>query len=140
MERDLRTRELREERMRVLAGDVGGTNARLALVEVSEGRAEIEVRRDFETESYPGLAAVVREFLSALGERPARATIGVACPLQDGRCRFLDLDWVVEIDALREEIGMDRTFLVNDSDAVAHALRGVDRSSGGLDSPRMGRE
>lgn len=108
--------------MRVLAGDVGGTHTRLALVELDGTEARILHRREFGSSSQNGLGPPVREFLGTLDERPGRASFGLACPIVDGSCRFPNLDWGVELDALREEIGIERTGLVNDFDALAHSL------------------
>jgi glucokinase len=112
-----------EDAVRVLAGDVGGTHTRLALVELrAGGRAEILRREELGSSSQDGLGAPVSEFLSGLDERPDRASFGLACPIVDGACTFPNLDWTVDLDTLRAEIGIERTGLVNDFDAVAHAL------------------
>lgn len=108
--------------MRVLAGDVGGTRTRLAVAEVTGDGVEFLVRRDYESDGYDGLAPVVREFLGELDAAPGRASFGLACPIVDGRCRFPNLDWEVEADALAGEIGIERTGILNDFNAVAHAL------------------
>ena len=63
--------------MIVLAGDVGGTNARLALVDVSDGRATIREQRTYPSQAYPGLAPIVRTFGAEVGAQPERACIGV---------------------------------------------------------------
>jgi len=111
-----------ETPVRVLAGDVGGTHTRLALVELSAARAKILDRQEFGSSSQDGLGPPVRAFLDGLQETPDRASFGLACPIVDGTCTFPNLDWVVELDALREEIEIERTGLVNDFDAVAHSL------------------
>lgn len=111
-----------ETPVRVLAGDVGGTHTRLALVELHGVRAEILRREELGSSSQDGLGPPVRAFLHGLDETPDRASFGLACPIVDGTCTFPNLDWVVELDALREEIGIERTGLVNDFDAVAHSL------------------
>ncbi|MGD8495844.1 MAG: glucokinase [Gemmatimonadales bacterium] len=108
--------------VRVLAGDVGGTHTRLALVELHDNRATVVRREEFGSASQDGLGAPVREFLGRLDAKPERASFGLACPIVDGTCSFPNLDWTVELDTLRDEIGIQRTGLVNDFDAVAHAL------------------
>src|SRR5256714_7858378 len=46
--------------MNVLAGDVGGTNARLALVDGVGGRATLQEQRTYRSQAYSGLAPIVR--------------------------------------------------------------------------------
>ena len=62
--------------MMVLAGDVGGTNARLAIVELNEGRARIVQQGRYPSRDYPALAPIVRRFLEEAGSRPERACLG----------------------------------------------------------------
>lgn len=64
--------------MKVLAGDIGGTNARLAVVQVAAGVTRIVYERRFPTHGTPGLAPIVREFLAGQGRRrntPASASL-----------------------------------------------------------------
>lgn len=108
--------------MRVLAGDVGGTHARLAVFEMHGDRPVAVRRRTFRSREYPGLAAIVREFLEEVGDRPEAACFGVACPVTDGSCRLPNLDWEMEASSFAREIGIEGTRLVNDFDAVGHGL------------------
>lgn len=108
--------------MRVLAGDVGGTHTRLAIVDVARADGEIVHQRDFDSREYDGLAAIVREFLSDLDVRPERAAFGVACPVVDGACRLTNLEWELEAGPFADEIGISHTTLLNDFEAVGHAL------------------
>lgn len=114
--------------MRVLAGDIGATNARLALFEWRNGRPESIHEARFSTGDYSGLAEVVARFRSELDQSPRRVCLGVACPLEDGACRMPNLDWVLDERALREEIGIRETRLINDFDAVGHGLALLDPS------------
>jgi glucokinase len=48
--------------MIVLAGDVGGTNARLAFVELDGSSARMVQRETYPSRDHPGLAAIVQRF------------------------------------------------------------------------------
>lgn len=108
--------------MIVLAGDVGGTNARLALVDVSPTRASILDRRDFHSPNYPGLAEIVNEFLATASSKPANACFGVPCPVVDGVCKLTNLDWTLELSSFRKDTGLKDALLINDFAAVGHAI------------------
>jgi glucokinase len=110
--------------MRVLAGDIGGTSARLAVVEIDEHSAELVVTRRYDSNEYPGLAPIVNAFLAEIAERPTRACFGVACPVSEGKCIATNLSWVIDVEILREAIGIERTGVINDLHAVG---RGVER-------------
>ena len=108
--------------MKVLTGDIGGTNARLAVVEVTAGVTRIVYERRFPTHDTPGLAPIVREFLAGAGPTPQRACFGIACPVVDGDCRTPNLPWTVNARILAADIGIADTYIINDFDAVGYGL------------------
>ena len=69
----------------VLAGDVGGTHARLALFEVAQGRRTPLRETVFDSGEYDGLEPIVLEFLRETGGEASAACLGVA---QETRCLF----------------------------------------------------
>lgn len=108
--------------MTVLAGDVGATTSRLGLVRGDDARPEIRERAEFASGEFPGLSAVVRRYLDGLPTRPDRAVLAVAAPVLGGRARFANLDWEVDRGELARDTGIDRVHLLNDFEAVCHAL------------------
>ncbi|HUF30059.1 MAG TPA: glucokinase [Gemmatimonadaceae bacterium] len=110
--------------MRVLAGDIGGTSARLALVDIDAHTARLLATRCYASDEFPGLAPIVKAFLAEVGETPSQACFGVACPLSEGKCIATNLAWIIDVGVLREEIGIVRTGVINDLHAVG---RGLDR-------------
>lgn len=108
--------------MRVLAGDVGGTNARLAVVEVEGARASIAREQKYPSHDYPGLAPIVSRFCAEAGEKPDRACFGIACPIIGEECRAPNLPWVINARELAAAIGVPRTRIINDFDAVGYGL------------------
>ncbi len=94
----------------VLAGDIGGTNARLAVVEVGGAvGTRIVHQARYRSPAALGLASRVTRFLGESGARPAVACFGIACPVLDGDCEALNLAWTVNRQALAREIGIPRT-------------------------------
>jgi glucokinase len=108
--------------MKVLAGDIGGTHARLALVEVTEAATRIVHEQQFPSRSAPGLAPIVRGYLDQTRETPERACFGIAGPVVNGECRTPNLPWTVSASALAADIGIPRTTIINDFDAAGHGL------------------
>jgi glucokinase len=105
---------------RHLLADIGGTNARFALLEDGTvGPIEkLQVAR------YPRAEDAVAEFLDRRGRagQTIAAAIGVAGPVQDGRCVFTNSDWVVDAGKLRAAFGFRRVRMVNDFEAIAWSL------------------
>jgi len=108
--------------MNVLAGDVGGTNARLAHVEVVHNRATIRAQRTYPTRAYPGLAPIVLKFCGEIGARPEHACIGVPCPATEDECLAPNLPWKVDPAAFAAEIGIASSTLINDFTAIGHGI------------------
>ncbi len=121
--------------MTVLAGDIGGTNARLALFEAGASRAAIgepTFEQIFPSASRPSLDVIVEDFLAAaegkLGAEAARVThacLGIAGPIENNICRATNLPWVVDGRALSQRLGIPRVTLVNDFHAAALGVTAV---------------
>ncbi len=108
--------------MKVLAGDIGGTHARLALVDIDDEGWSFEAEQRYDSSAYDGLAPIVREFLGGLGETVEHASFGLACPIADGVCKLTNLDWEIDAATFGDEIGIADTRLINDFDCVGHAI------------------
>jgi glucokinase len=106
----------------VLAGDVGGTNARLALVEMDGRRARIVREERYPSREFPGLTPIVRGFLGTAGGLPDRAAFGIACPVVGDDCTAPNLPWSVNAVRLGAEIGIRRTSIMNDFVAVGYGV------------------
>jgi glucokinase len=117
--------------MRVLAADVGGTNARLALVDVEvvgagDGAlraATIVARTQVAVAEQAGLDGPVSSFLAVhVGGGPApRACIGIAGTVigRAARVAGVNMPWTVDAVALERTCGLPRVDLINDFHAAA---------------------
>jgi len=103
-----------------LVGDVGGTNARFALV---DPQGHIRHPRSFLAKDYASLADVIAEYLeqTAGRRRPARAVIAVAGPVLDGEIEFTNLDWQISEGDLLAHFEFEAVKLINDFAAQALA-------------------
>lgn len=108
--------------MIVLAGDVGGTNARLAIVEIGEGRATILSQATYASPAFPGLGPIIQRFLGETGARVDRACFGVPGPVVDGRVRTPNLAWLLDARELASHSGLGHVTLINDFTAVGHGV------------------
>jgi len=106
----------------VLLGDVGGTNARLALY--ADGR--LAPVTHFGVAEHPDPIALIRRFLAdaAPGACPSQAVFAAAGPLADDQrsVRLTNSPWHLDADETERALGIDRVRLVNDFAAIAWAL------------------
>ena len=66
----------------ILAGDIGGTNTRLALVDVAPGGKRILFETTFPSRERTSLEAALEEFLSLHRVTFTRASFGIAGPVR----------------------------------------------------------
>lgn len=108
-----------------VAADVGGTHVRIALVHGAGGRVEVLHYRKYACADFAGLAEVVAHFQAGVPDAAGVREGVIACagqPLPDGGLLAVNLPWPVSMPALRERLGFTRFELVNDFEAVAHAV------------------
>jgi glucokinase len=111
----------KDERM-ILAGDIGGTNTRLALFSSEGKRADPEAIEVFSSRTYKKFNLAVRAFMER-HERPIeRACFGVAGPVVHGRCEAPNLAWAVDLEDLQAELGIENVILINDLEANAYGI------------------
>ena len=108
--------------MRVLAGDIGGTKTRLAVIEVDGARLEALALKSYPSSRYSGLEEIVRAFLEGCGVDCRLACFGIAGPVQRGRVQATNLPWVVEEQALATLFGFEHAILINDLEANAWGI------------------
>jgi len=108
-----------------LVADVGGTNARFALVDEA---GHIRFPRSFLCREYDSLAAIIEEYLTTTAgkTRPPRAAIAVAGPVVDGEIEFTNLDWRVSEVELLAAFELEAVSLINDFAAQALAAPRLD--------------
>jgi glucokinase len=113
----------------ILAGDIGGTNTRLALAEARAGGVRLRLEKTFPSREWASLEAALAGFLALRPAKVSAATIGIAGPVRNGRCEATNLPWVVDAASVAKLLRLKRVGLINDLVANAHGipvLRGKD--------------
>lgn len=108
--------------MKVLAGDIGGTNARLAVFEVEGDRFETVAAQTYPSAEHSSLVEIVGIFMKEQGIECDAACFGVPGPVKDGRAEITNLPWVVEAAKLAAAAGVPRAAVINDLEAQAHGI------------------
>jgi len=106
----------------ILAGDIGGTNTRLALVQATDDGLRITAEKTFPSRERVSLEAALAEFLGIHPCELTSCTIGIAGPVRNGRCEATNLPWVVDSRSVARRLGMKRVGLINDLEANAYGI------------------
>jgi hypothetical protein len=109
----------------ILAGDIGGTNARLAYFQPQNGNLQLISERVFPSREYSELGEIVSKFLEGSATRPEVACFGIAGPVHNGRVETSNLPWIVEQSRLAKQIKLPVTLLINDLEANAWGIGGL---------------
>jgi len=111
-----------------LLGDIGGTNARFALVHGDGTPITHEVT--LPTGQYPDLAAAAHAYLQQVGPATVReACIAIANPIDGDVLKMTNNHWQFSIEATRQQLGLNSLLMLNDWEAMAMAapaLQGAD--------------
>jgi glucokinase len=106
----------------ILAGDIGGTNARLAYFQAQNGHLQLVSERVFPSREHSELGEIVGQFLKDSGTRPEVACFGIAGPVRNGRVETSNLPWVIEQSRLAKQMNLPSTILINDLEASAWGI------------------
>jgi glucokinase len=106
----------------ILAGDIGGTNARLAYFQPQNGHLQMISERVFPSRDYSELGEIVSKFLEDSATRPDMACFGIAGPVHHGRVETSNLPWIIERSRLASQIRLPATLLINDLEANAWGI------------------
>ena len=104
----------------VLVGDIGGTNARFALVESPSGNA-----RSFpsvQTADFPNIDDAIRTAVLDTGARPATLILAIAGPVAGDEIPLTNCPWVVRPRTIILDLGFREVLVLNDFEAQALAV------------------
>lgn len=126
--------------MILLAGDIGGTNTRLALYEANPELATTPLlARTYASASYGSVDEIAEGFLTSAGaalegrvgkgKGVGAACLAIAGPIENNICRATNVPWVVDGRSLAARLGIERVRLVNDFHAAALGATAVGAES-----------
>ncbi len=105
---------------KVLLGDIGGTNTRLALLDLASG--SIEHERKTPTGQATGLIDAVEHYVADVGERPTAASLAVATPVYGDVIKLTNTEWSFSRAEVSRHFGWRWLDVRNDFEALALAV------------------
>ncbi|MET0240766.1 MAG: glucokinase [Sphingobium sp.] len=115
---------------RIVTVDIGGTNARFALAEVEGGRVRsLGEPTTFQTVDHASFRTAWEAFEAKSNETlPRAAAIAIAGPVKGDTIRFTNNPWTIRPATVGKDLDIDQVILVNDFEAVGHAVAQADAS------------
>jgi glucokinase len=118
-----------------LVADIGGTNARFAIVERDgEALSEITV---LPVADYPGIEEAIADYTQGIVKlKLERVCLAVASPLEDDRVDMLNSHWVFSQRALQRHLGIPLTVINDFTAQILGTYALVGQSLQWFDTPR----
>ncbi|WP_033073153.1 glucokinase [Sphingopyxis sp. MWB1] len=115
---------------KIVTVDIGGTHARFAIAEVEKGRCvALGEPTTLHTDDHASFQTAWQDFEQRQGGTLPRAVaIAIAGPTRGDVIRFTNTPWIIRPALIGEKLDVDRYVLVNDFEAVGHAVARVDDS------------
>jgi len=109
----------------ILIGDIGGTNARFALV--VDSYAEPKIFPTVQTADFKTIDdAIQTSVLDKTSIQPVSAVFAVAGPVDGDEIDLTNCDWVVRPRQMKETLGLNDVVVLNDFEAQALAVVALD--------------
>ena len=106
----------------ILAGDIGGTKTNLAFFEWHGDKRQTVAEKTYSSGNYRSLEALVTDYLQAHRHPAECACFGVAGPVQEGRCKGVNLPWIVDAGTMASVLGISSSYVINDLESTAYSL------------------
>jgi len=116
--------------MRILAGDIGGTNTRLIFVEINIDGRHILAEQSYLSAEFTGLVKLIETFFF---ENDISAAVDAACfavagPVKFGVASVTNLPWVIGESELSEFLNTPQVTLINDFVSVSYGISELEDS------------
>ncbi len=112
----------------ILAGDIGGTNTRLAFFEGTPDRLQPVHIEIFPSPQFSGPAEIVRKFLGMHPHAVEAVCFGLPGAVVDERVEVTNLPWVVDARKMAADLRLASITLINDLFANAHGIALLEES------------
>lgn len=99
--------------------DIGGTNTRVGLCDETKLIA-VSIRR-YRNADFPGIEAILRDYLSYNPGHPIAICIDMAGPVHNGLGTLTNLDWTIDSEAIKLSFAAPVVEILNDLQAQGHA-------------------
>lgn len=106
----------------ILAGDVGGTNTRLAFFDLRGAQLKRICEQTYPSRSHASLDDIVADFVASQKIRADAAGIGIAGPVRDGVSHATNLPWIVDARRLSQRTAIPSVVLLNDLEANGYGI------------------
>ena len=119
-----------------LVADIGGTNARFALLSDDD---LLSMQKKLSCADYPDIVSAIKAYLKLVGEpRIDQAAIAIANPIEGDTVKMTNHHWTFSIEKTRQALNLESLIFKNDLAALAMSIPKLPREAlrqlGGIES------
>ncbi|MBY6129507.1 glucokinase [Qipengyuania aquimaris] len=113
--------------MELVTVDIGGTHARFAIATIADdGSISLGEPETLHTEDHASFQTAWEDYRQRQGGTlPPRVSMAIAGPVGGDVIRFTNNPWIIRPAMVKEKLGVENYCIVNDFEAVAHAVARV---------------
>lgn len=113
--------------MELVSVDIGGTHARFAIATIADdGSISLTEPETIHTKDHASFQTAWEDYRDRMGgSLPPRVSMAIAGPVGGDVIRFTNNPWIIRPALVNEKLGVDSYCIVNDFEAVAHAVARV---------------
>ncbi|SFD68482.1 glucokinase [Pseudoalteromonas denitrificans] len=116
----------------IIVADIGGTNARFALVTAFDKSAmkfKIEQAQTYPSADFSSLESALSQYVEFVSfYAPKYACLAVAGPIKGESVRLTNLGWNFVVSDVKQEFGFEQLSIINDFAAFAYAAPYLDKT------------
>ncbi|MDG5750116.1 glucokinase [Qipengyuania sp. XHP0211] len=114
--------------MDLVSVDIGGTHARFVIATIADdGTITLGEPETIHTEDHASFQTAWEDFRDRKGgSLPPRVSMAIAGPVGGDVIRFTNNPWIIRPALVQEKLGVEQYCIVNDFEAVAHAVARVE--------------
>ncbi len=114
--------------MLLLAGDIGGTSARLAYFRIEGDRTEVISQHVYPSAQFSGFVGLVEEFVTSRKERADAACFSIAGAVRGEQVLTPNLGWTVDAGEISRRFSIRTVHVMNDLEANAYGIATLEES------------
>ena len=115
--------------MKVLVGDIGGTNSRFSIGEAEDGSFSVSIAQVLLSAEHATFDSALKLFLDSAGDEVKgldAVCFAIAGPVEGDCAKVTNLPWEIEAVKLKGHLDVGHIFLINDFEAIGWGLEGLE--------------
>ncbi|MEL0629467.1 glucokinase [Psychromonas aquatilis] len=100
--------------------DLGGTNIRLAVLDITSGA--LSETKEYACAQFSNIEPALAQYFATLSAPVSNLCIGIACPVEHDQVTMTNLNWAFSKKALIEQFSLTQLFVINDYTAISLAV------------------